>query len=213
MSAILPFYFCLFYFTIQRVPLAAPATLEPTIFDSLIPFEPRWTIVYQSLYLFLPLPWLCESALELRRYVRAFLAVTAVAFLCFVAFPVAGPRPAVMPDDALYRLVVSYDRNVNTVPSLHVALTVLTLLLALRLLRSAVARWAALIWAALIIYSTMATKQHWAIDVAAGFVLAIVADLFSRITTRTERKSSYASTPAWLDSPSPGDRRSAAGRR
>lgn len=208
-SVVLPIYFCVLYFGIQRLPMLEPRSLAPTVADDLIAFEPRWTAVYQSLYLFLPLPWLCTSAAELRRYISGFFAVTAVAFLCFVLFPVEGPRPATALDDALYKLVVTYDRNVNTVPSLHVALTVYTLLLAFRIARSGAARLFATTWALLIVFSTMAIKQHWAVDVAAGVALAIAADLWSRLVVQNERTNTNATTPAWIDPPSPGDHHSA----
>ena len=183
LSIALPRDFCAAYFSLQRFLIASPRALSPSFLDQLVGFSPAWTAVYQSLYLFLPLPWLCTTSGELRRYRHGFMAMTAVAFAFFLMIPVAGPRPDVLPDHALYRLLAGYDRNLNAFPSLHVALTVYTLLLAFRLTRQPVVLTAASAWAALIIYSTMATKQHWAADVVAGLVLALAAD---RLAARKE---------------------------
>jgi membrane-associated phospholipid phosphatase len=83
----------------------------------------------------------------------------------------------------MYKLLVSYDRPTNEFPSLHVALLAFTILVAARasqgrmpttrrltLLAMAAA------WAAAVAYAAVATKQHYAIDLAAGLVLAWAVD-------------------------------------
>lgn len=205
LSFVLPLYFCIFYFGIQKISPFGAATLRPLPVDEAIRFDPDWILVYQSIYLLLPVPWLCASAADLRRYVTGFLFLTAVAFLIFVFAPVSGPRPSIAPDHALYSLVVRYDSNENAFPSLHVALTVYSLLLAARLVRGKAALMFLIVWTALIIYSTMATKQHWAADAAAGIVLALAADLFAGCRIRKERNDANEPSPRWIDAPSPGE--------
>lgn len=204
----LPVYFALFYFGVQRVSLFEIGIVSSTIFDELTPFDPRWTVVYQSLYLCLPLPWLCRSARELRRYVVGFFLLTAPAFFVFFVFPTSGPRPAAMPDHFLYQTVVAYDRNVNAFPSLHVALTVYTLCLAFRLRPRRAVKAVMILWTSLVVYSTMATKQHWMADVVAGVALALAADYFGGLIVREERKNVYDPSPAWIDPPSHGEHHS-----
>ena len=174
-------YFVLLYFTLQRVIFFVPQHFRLSRIDDLIAFDPRWTFVYQSLYLFLPLPWLATSREQLDRYARGFFMLTIVSFLFFFAFPIEGPRPNEMANSTLYRLLVSYDRNLNAFPSLHAALAVYTLLLAFRIMprqRIVIAIFGTL-WIALVLYATLATKQHYFIDVIAGAVLAIAADFLA----------------------------------
>lgn len=188
-------YFCVFYFTLQRVVFFVPHQFESSRIDLAIPFDARWTIVYQSLYLILPLPWLASSSEQLRRYARGFFLVTLISFAFFFFFPVEGPRPDVMTSDPMYRLLIAYDRNLNAFPSLHAALAVYTFLFALRILRARVAALGA-VWIALVLYATMATKQHYAIDVVAGVVVAIAADFLAwRYTPSHETHAS--SSPAF----------------
>jgi len=65
---------------------------------------------------------------------------------------------------------------------LHAGLALYSLLFGLRVLRGALAPAArravtglGTLWVALILYSTLATRQHWAIDLPAGMALAFAA--------------------------------------
>src|SRR5690349_1992113 len=168
-------YFCVFYFTLQRIVLFVPHQFAPSRLDDAIPFDPRWTLVYQSIYLLLPLP-LLASIEDLHRYTRGFLMMTILSFAIFLVFPVEGPRPDVMVNNRAYDLLVTYDRNLNAFPSLHAALAVYTLIF-LRRSRFVIAL---AIWVALLLYATIATKQHYAIDVLAGVVVAVGASYTAR---------------------------------
>ena len=172
--------FCVPYFAIQRFPLREPRTLPATALDLLVPFEPAWIAVYQSLYLLMPaVTWLSDSAESLWRYARGFLALSAAGFVVFLAFPVAGPRPRLESPPWLYGWVTSYDSPLNSFPSLHVALAAYSLLFAQHLLASVPrARglvWPGLAWVVAIAYSTLATKQHYAVDLPAGLMMALLA--------------------------------------
>lgn len=191
MTVVLLVAFCVPYFTLQRFPLRAPRVLPLSALDVLVPFRPEWIVVYQSLYLLMPATaWLADSATSLVRYARGFLALSAAGFVVFLFFPVAGPRPA---HDAqgLYGLVVRYDTPLNSFPSLHVALAVYSWLFARRLAAGASGAAQALIalaaaWTVAIAYSTLATKQHYAVDLAPGVLLALAAHrwAFGRGETR-----------------------------
>jgi hypothetical protein len=80
-----------------------------------IPLQPAWSLVYGSLYLFLivlPLLVVREEA-HLRRTVWACLAVWLTAYLCFLLYPTAAPRPAAVPGDgfAAWGLRTLYDAD------------------------------------------------------------------------------------------------------
>jgi membrane-associated phospholipid phosphatase len=169
------------YFALQQFPLRAPRTLPLSGLDARVPFQPGWAAIYQSLYLMMPMvAWMADSADSLRRYARGFLALAVAGFAVFVAYPVAGPRPDLPTPPGLYGLLVRCDSPLNSFPSLHVALAAYSLLFAQRLLggAGAVARrlvWPGALWTAAIAYSTLATKQHYAVDLPAGLMLALVA--------------------------------------
>ena len=94
----------------------------------------------------------------------------------------AGPRPVAAPEHTAYALLVGVDRPTNSFPSLHAGLSVYSLLFIARVLRDDPLRSLRLAplrigvpWIALILYSTLATKQHWAVDLPAGALLAALA--------------------------------------
>ena len=134
--------------------------------------------MYVSAYLLIPLtPFLAARRDELRRYVRGFLLLAAAGFITFLVYPVAGPRPA-HAGSGLYALVTRYDRPLNAFPSMHVALSAYSAMFGAALVRrsGAVHGWpfvfAVWAWTLLVAYSTLATKQHYAVDLPAGVLLA-----------------------------------------
>jgi membrane-associated phospholipid phosphatase len=175
---------CVPYFTLQRVHVFPVREVPPLPLDRWIPFDPGWIWAYVSIALLVPLaPLLAAQRAELTRYAKGLALLCVACFAAFLLFPVWGPRPAeIAGRHALYALIASYDRPANSLPSLHAGLTAYSLLFAWRVLRgdlgraarAAVAATGAL-WGALILYSTLATRQHWAIDVPAGALVAIAA--------------------------------------
>ncbi len=97
-------------------------------------------------------------------------------------FPVEGPRPEIAPDDAAYRWLVGVDDSANSLPSLHAGLSVYSLLYGYAVLRDglgpgvrALYVGASLLGAGAILYATLATKQHWLVDLPLGMLVAWVA--------------------------------------
>lgn len=174
---------CIPYFTLQRLTLL-PARMPPaSALDRWIGLEPIWIWAYLSLALLVPLaPALATRRDELRRYALGLCALCLPSFAVFLLLPVAGPRPEQAPQHAIYAWLIGVDRPTNSLPSLHAGLTVFSLLFALRVLRPALGRaqraalgalaWT---WGLAILYSTLATKQHWAFDLPPGVLLAFAA--------------------------------------
>jgi membrane-associated phospholipid phosphatase len=174
LGAVLGVAFCGGYFAIQRAPVRDAGTLEPSPLDRAIPFSPGWVWVYQSVYLLFPSAWLARTRQDLRRYAAGFLLITAVGFAFFLVWPVAAPRPADGPRTGMYGLLVSYDGLTNTFPSLHVALATYAACFAASVLDGRARRASAVVlsaWVTLIAYATLATKQHYFVDVPAGVLL------------------------------------------
>jgi len=178
LGVLLTVIFCAGYFAIEYHPLRPSVRLRPTLIDQAVPFLPRWVLVYQSLYVLLAAGWLAETGDQLRRYTTGFFILMAVGFTCFLLWPVAGPRPQeIITADPLYRLVVRYDTPLNSFPSLHMALATYSACVAVavtparrRLLTILLAAWVALIG-----YATLATKQHYAVDLPPGILLGWLA--------------------------------------
>jgi membrane-associated phospholipid phosphatase len=174
---------CVPYFGLQHVGGPAPRALAETFVDRAIPFSPAWIYVYVSLGVLVPLaPLLAATRAELTRYAVGLTLLCVPCFLIFLAVPVLGPRPTATAGPDLYTLIVLVDRPSNSLPSLHAGLTLYSLLFTHRILgrtlspsgRRAMATFGAA-WGALILYSTLATKQHWAVDLPAGMLIAWAA--------------------------------------
>jgi membrane-associated phospholipid phosphatase len=148
-------------------------------FDSLVPLEPAWALVYGSVYLFLILlPVLVIRRQEhIRRTVFAYLMVWILAYVCFLIYPTVAPRPTSVPGDGFaawgLRFLYSADPPYNCFPSLHVAHAFVSALTCYRLHR--VVGIAAVLGAVLVAVSTLFTRQHYVADVIAGAFLAFLA--------------------------------------
>ena len=174
---------CLPYFGLQQLSLFEPRTLPATLLDAWIGFDPAWVPAYESLALLVPLAvWLATRRDELLRYSRGLTLLCSVSFAFFLLLPVAGPRPELVPANELYRTLIEVDATTNAFPSLHAGLTLYSLLFAHQVLRDALSpgeRGAfaglAVAWCGLILFGTVATRQHWALDLPPGMLLGWLA--------------------------------------
>ena len=172
------------YLLPQWLPLRTPGRLPLTFIDRAVPFQPAAVYPYLSLYIMLMIPpLLATRAAQLWRYTAGVLLMFLAAAVVFVFWPVEYPRPP-LPHlaPALYRLVVTVDRPLNSIPSLHAGLIAYSLLFASRTLADVRPRIRRLslglgaIWGAIILYATLATRQHYLLDLTPGLLLAWVAD-------------------------------------
>lgn len=171
-------FFCVPYFALQRVVVFPVRTLALSSLDRAIDFDPSWVWAYQSVYLLLAaVPWMSTTREELRKYSAGFVLLSIVGFLFFFFIPVRGPRPDTATPDVMFRFLQSYDRPLNCFPSLHVGLAVYTVLAACVIFRRApelIRRRISFLgwmWTFAVGYAALATKQHYAIDVATGALL------------------------------------------
>jgi membrane-associated phospholipid phosphatase len=192
LGAALTVVFCTGYFVIQYYPLRLPIRFGLTIIDRSVPFSPKWVWVYQSVYLLLLAAWLCETTDQLKRYFIGFTFLTVIGFICFLLWPVAGPRPQESSGDPMYNALVRYDTTLNSFPSLHMALAAYSACVAVAVTTGSLRRWLIIflpLWVTLIGYSTLATKQHYWVDLPPGIALGCLAQYFawrhsaSRLTT------------------------------
>ncbi len=185
---------------------AHPVTMMPlTPIDHWIRFEPWSLLIYLTLWVYVSLaPALIESKRVLFGYAAAIGGVCVIGLVIFWLWPTAVPAPQI--DWARYPgfgALKNVDGTGNACPSLHVATAVFSGFWLHRLLRlSRAPSWLLIfnaLWCAAIIYSTMATKQHVFLDVAAGVVLGAVGAIFSlKLLLRHEK----AMPPSTIANPS-----------
>jgi membrane-associated phospholipid phosphatase len=173
------------YFTLLKDP-AYPTTVMPiTLLDRLIGFQPMALPMYLSLWVYVSLPpALLATRRELYGYGLAMAGTCLAGLIVFYFWPTAVPAADI--DWAQYPDVYflkSMDASGNACPSLHVVTAVFSGIWLHHLLRRFGAPlWILLFnsaWCIAIIYSTIATRQHVAMDVLAGLALGVVAAYLS----------------------------------
>lgn len=155
--------------------------LPVTVFDSWAGYRPYpWSWIYESVFLLTGvIPWLIITRDQLRRYLAGFALLSLASFAIFVFFPVASPRPASAAAAPFLLFITHVDGPLNAFPSLHAGCLIYNLLLARRLFGNAIhplltsVLW---LWAFLILYATLATKQHYAFDLVPGVILGWLTD-------------------------------------
>lgn len=158
------------YTAINRVNEGRPAHVLFLPGEKLIPLVPAFAPIYLAGFL-LPLLviWATPSWRHFRRTLLSFGIVVAVAFAAFLAFPVALERPAASPAAERLLRLAYWDRPSNDFPSLHVAVNWLVYFSC----RGRVRHRALLLGAVLAVsVSTVFVKQHYFVDIPAGFFLS-----------------------------------------
>jgi membrane-associated phospholipid phosphatase len=165
------------YFYVLRHPVVESTLMPLTALDLMIPFQPGTLIVYVSLWFYVGIPpSLLTGLRELIMYCCWTAALCITGLACFYFWPTAISRGTIDTDaHPGFQLIQGLDAAGNACPSLHVATAIYSAIWLHRLLREIgagrfvlFANWG---WVTLIAYSTLATKQHVALDVVAGIAL------------------------------------------
>ena len=178
--------FFVVYFHLLRHPWGHVTTIPLTAVDRWIGFEPWALPLYLSLWVYVCAPaMLLDSRRELLRYAAGIGGVCAVGLCIFALWPTRIPSmQADYAGHAGFALLRGIDASGNACPSLHVASAVFAALALQRVLAGLGlgrrARWLNWAWCALIVYSTMAVKQHVLIDVVCGALLGAAGALAAR---------------------------------
>jgi membrane-associated phospholipid phosphatase len=157
------------------------ATL-PTIditssFDRQIPLIPAWVWIYMGCYIFPFVPLF--AAKDWHRFNRGLIAIVfanVAAFIVYLVFPVAIPRPVLgtsLSEKALaFIYAIDFNPAVTELPSLHVTFSWLVYFMCRKQGLSRLKLGLVMTVAILITLSTMFVKQHLIVDVIAGLALA-----------------------------------------
>ena len=146
--------------------------------DRIIPLSPAWSAVYGSHLILVLLPFLMVRRSELfGRTLQAYLLVWSVSLLCFLLYPTVASRPAKVVGEGFFAwllgIIYRVDPPYNCFPSLHVAHTLVSAFACWQVHRGVGIGLG--VWAWLIGLSALFTKQHYAVDVVAGFLVGIIS--------------------------------------
>lgn len=171
------------YFVINRLPRGELMDMS-TEFDRALPTVPIFVIPYLS---FLPLVFfamplfLWRNQRLFRIFTLSVLFAQVVMNVLYLAIPATLVRPELTGNDIftvlLRDLVWVVDQPLNTFPSNHVALSVISIVV-LAVLPSGLKRyWPAMLWFALVCVSTLMTHQHVIADLVSGVLLGALVPL------------------------------------
>jgi len=173
------------YFYLLRNPAYPPTVMPVTSLDRLIGFQPLALPLYISMWVYVSIPpAFLATRRELYGYGLTMAATCLAGLFVFYFWPTVIPPADI--DWAQYPSVdflKNVDASGNACPSLHVATSVFSGIWLHRLLRRFGAPlWIHVfngVWCLGIVYSTLATRQHVAVDVLAGLVLGLLAATLS----------------------------------
>lgn len=179
------------YFALLKNPIFPAKVMPLTGLDHWIGFHPHSLLLYLSLWFYVSLfPGMLATKRQLLAYGAGTLGLSLAGFLVFLLFPTAVPAPDIdLIAHPQFASLKAIDATGNACPSLHVAFAVFTAIWAevffKRIRAPGWIRWLSAVWCAGIIYSTLATKQHVALDALGGLVLgALVAVLHLKLARR-----------------------------
>lgn len=167
--------FFIAYFFLLRYPHPVVTTMPLSWLDTALPMQWWAWIPYLSLWFYTGLPAAFTPGLRsLVYYGLAVAVVCGLGLLCFYLWPTAIPVFERPPGTEL-AVLKGVDMAGNACPSLHVAIAVYSAIWLHAQLRGVGAgrRWQLFngVWCLLIVYSTLATKQHVLLDVLGGTLL------------------------------------------
>jgi membrane-associated phospholipid phosphatase len=167
------------YFLVLNHPLVRVTTMPATALDFLVGFHPGALALYVSLWIYVLVPpALMDDTAELAVFALAGLAI-------FIVWPTAVPHWEIdWSRYAAFARLKTVDAAGNACPSLHAAFAVFSAVWIGRVLRRMQApvllRAVSVCWCAGILYSTIATRQHVAVDLFAGAALGGIVALLVR---------------------------------
>ena len=170
------------YFVLLRFPVFPVTTMPVVALDRMIGFHPSALVLYVSLWVYVSLPpTLLRERAMLLAYGRIAGGLAVVGLALFFFWPTSTPAATGIEwaDYPALAWLKGVDAAENACPSLHVAFAVLSGVWLDRIARalggSRFMRVLNVGWCCGIVYSTLATRQHVILDVAAGAVLGWAA--------------------------------------
>lgn len=197
------------YSTTNHFPIFPPRELPMFALDDAIPFIPWTVLIYVSEYFFFIAIYLtCRDMVNLNKYLYSFLATQGFSCLIFFLWPTTFPRHLFpIPDgthpliDGVWMWLREADAPTNCFPSLHVSTVYLSAYIFLDEQREKFPFF--IVWGTLIALSTLPTKQHYAIDIVAGWLLSVVAYWYFHRKAKYRPVILFGETPGAQFAPNP----------
>jgi len=196
------------YIYLQQHHFFPAITMRESFVDRLIPFQPQTVWLYLSIYLLMPIgPFLMLRRREILQYAIGIVLIGVTADVVFMFWPTICPRPSVAGDNSTYQTLIAIDNSFHAFPSLHAAFAVYSALCGGSVLRETGSRsiWriSLWLWVFLILYATLATKQHVITDIIAGSALGfgIYSCAFMEWISNLKRKPSLQPAAVNLTNP------------
>lgn len=172
------------YFPINRTAHGGMQLQLP--FDRNIPLFPPAIVPYlfgTALFVGFPI-WSAIRAKprEFEAYAISILLATVISYFVYIVFPTFVARPEIVSSDIFSKaieILYKNDKAYNAVPSGHAFYTTLSFLYLSRWKPNYRFIWLAI--AALILASTLLTRQHNIIDLVSGLVLGVLAYIAGRL--------------------------------
>lgn len=167
------------YFHLLRNPAHAVTSMPLVALDRMVGFQPPALAAYVSLWLYVGVPpGLLSSIRELVAYGFWIGGLCVAGLACFYYWPTAVPPQTLdLTQYPGFSVLQGVDAAGNACPSMHVATAVFSAIWLDHLLREmsagTIVRAVNWCWFVLIAYSTLAIKQHVALDVLAGLILGV----------------------------------------
>lgn len=181
------FWIIVLYMLPQKFPIFEGQLVPVTFVDHLIPLSASWIWIYVSYYFYLIGAFLIARGNNANQIFYSFFCSAILGTIIFFLFPTLIDRDLHPLIDAtslsgwMLSVIRMTDAPLNCAPSMHIAMTTIAAGTFVR--ERTWFSWPAIIWAILIAYSTMATKQHYWWDVVTGFTLGLfVFAFFDRAT-------------------------------
>lgn len=176
------FFFVAYFWVMEHpAPFAELRVVPMLAIDHWIPVQEWALIPYASLWFYV---CISSALIDNRREMLEYLV--GVCILCVAGIGIFWLYPTTVPDFGvdwqLYpalEFLKNADGGANALPSLHAAFAVFTAAFLNTQLRVCnappILKISNILWAALIVYSTMATRQHVFLDALAGTALGLLA--------------------------------------
>jgi membrane-associated phospholipid phosphatase len=205
LTVALNLFFWIGYGFLSRHAFFPTHMLPLTWMDRSVPFQPEpWSWIYMSEFVLTgTVPWFITRRETLWRYAAGVLVLSTISFAGFLFFPVASPRIGLEVPNGMMTVITKLDGPLNAFPSLHAGFIVFTLGMAWTIFRgrvSLVLIVSVAAWALAVMYATIATRQHYALDLLAGAAVGSLALLLAwrspRIAVSTMRRSNAVESHA-----------------
>lgn len=198
-TTVFMYVFFVGYLYLLRNPLFPVTVMPLTELDRLISFRPEALFLYLSLWFYVSLPAaLLATRDELYAFGWQVGSLCLAGMACFFFWPTQVPPSGVEWNGFIGSgLLKGLDAAGNACPSLHVATAVFSCFWLARLFREIGCprsmRFLNYAWCFGIVYSTLAIKQHVAIDMFAGTLLGAGAAIWS-LAMREKRNGAILGT-------------------